>query len=217
MFSGIVEETGRVLLLDEGPESWILKVSAVKIQKEITVGDSVSVNGCCLTVTSFDSNTVTFDLLNETLTVTSFKGIKENATKDQYQCSGRNITPIKTQDNKTSVNLECSLKSDGKIGGHFLTGHIDAVGQIIAIERQGKDFYLRTEPPSEFLRYIVNKGNIAIDGVSLTVAEVDENSFAVWLIPHTLKATNFHERQLGDEVNLEFDIISKYLEKLIAK
>ncbi len=217
MFSGIVEETGRVIHLDEGPESWILKVSAVKVQKEMTVGDSVAVNGCCLTVTTFDSNTVTFDLLNETLTVTSFEGIKENATKNQSQYSGTDVIPINIQGNGTSVNLECSLRFDGKIGGHFLTGHIDTVGQVIVIERRGKDCYMRIEPPPDTMRYIVNKGNIAIDGVSLTVAEVDKNGFAVWLIPHTLKVTNFHERQTGDTVNLEFDILSKYVEKLIAK
>ena len=217
MFSGIVEETGRVLLLDEGPESWILKVSAVKVQKEMTVGDSVAVNGCCLTVTSFDTNTVTFNLLNETLIVTSFEGIKEIATKHQSQHSGTDVILIDIQDNGTSVNLESSLKFDGKIGGHFVTGHIDTVGQVKVIERRGKDYYLRVEPPPEYLRYIVDKGSIAIDGVSLTVAEVDKIGFAVWLIPHTLKVTNFHERKIGDAVNLEFDILSKYVEKLIAK
>jgi len=183
----------------------------------MTVGDSVAVNGCCLTVTAFDSNTVTFDLLNETLSVTSFEDIKENATKNQSQHSGTDVIPINIQGNGTSVNLESSLKFDGKIGGHFVTGHIDTVGQVKIIERREKDYYLRVEPPHEFLRYIVEKGCIAIDGVSLTVADVDKIGFAVWLIPHTLNVTNFHERQTGDAVNLEFDILAKYVEKLIAK
>lgn len=217
MFTGIVEETGRVLLLDEGPDSWILKVGAEKVQKGITIGDSVAVNGCCLTVTAFDSNSVTFDLLNETLTVTSFEDIKERLAKNLSQQNGTDIIPINIQGNLSEVNLESSLKFDGNIGGHFLTGHIDSVGQVVVIERRGKDCYLRIEPSPEYLCYIVKKGNIAIDGVSLTVAEVDESGFAVWLIPHTFKVTNFHERQTGEAVNLEFDILSKYVEKLIAK
>ncbi len=217
MFTGIVEETGRVLQLYENTDSWILKVGAEKIQSGMAIGDSVAVNGCCLTVTAFDANSVTFDLLAETVSLTSFDLLKEIPSQNQVQRSGSDVISISDYNYDLSVNLEQSLKFGGSMGGHFLTGHIDTTGKVTIFEQRGKDHYLRVEPPRNFLRYIVYKGSIAIDGVSLTVAEIDETGFAVWLIPHTLEVTNFKERQSGDTVNLEFDLLAKYVEKLLNK
>ena len=193
MFTGIVEETGVVVQFVEGPQAWKLTVSADKIIEQLETGDSVAVNGCCLSAVKFDSGTVTFDLLGETVQRTSFASLEE----------------------KAAVNLERSLCFDGKIGGHFLTGHIDAAAEIAVLELWDKDYYLRVEPPREYLRYVVSKGCIAVDGVSLTVAEVDDTGFAVWLIPITMEVTNFHQRKPGDLVNLEFDLLAKYVEKLL--
>lgn len=193
MFTGIVEETGTVVHFAEGPHAWKLTVAANKILQQLETGNSVAVNGCCLSAIAFDSDTVTFDLLGETVQRTSFASLEE----------------------KAAVNLERSLCFDGKIGGHFLTGHIDAAGEIAVLEQRDKDYYLRVEPPREYLRYVVSKGCIAVDGVSLTVAEVDDTGFAIWLIPHTMETTNFHQRKPGDRVNLEFDLLAKYVEKLL--
>ena len=109
------------------------------------------------------------------------------------------------------VNLERSLSADGRIGGHFVTGHIDAVGEVKIFEERGKNLYLRVALPTEYSRYLVDKGSVSVDGCSLTVCEVDEDSFAIWLIPHTLSKTNLNERKVGDKVNLEFDILAKYV------
>ena len=127
----------------------------------------------------------------------------------------RRLTNFKGFDVGSVVNLESSLRFGGKVGGHFVTGHIDATGEIAAIEPRGTDHYLRVRVPEAFVRYIVHKGSIAIDGISLTIAEVAMTEFAVWLIPHTMLATNLHSRRVGDAVNLEFDLLGKHVEKLL--
>ena len=193
MFTGIVEETGKVLVFEEGGEAYRLTVRTDKIQDGMALGDSVAVNGCCLTVIAYDSESVTFELLGETVRLTSFNELAAGA----------------------GVNLERSLRFNGKIGGHFVSGHIDTLGQVEILEKRGKDYYLRVAPPPEYMRYLIYKGSIAIDGISLTVAEVDDAGFSVWLIPHTMQATNFNERQVGQHVNLEFDLLGKYVEKLL--
>ncbi|MDX2111633.1 MAG: riboflavin synthase [Verrucomicrobiota bacterium] len=193
MFSGIVEEAGRVVTFQEGPQSWRLTIAANTVLEGIAQGDSIAVNGCCLTAIAFTDTTISFDLLGETVRLTSFKHLRPGA----------------------KVNLERSLKFDGKIGGHFVTGHIDIASPVEVFEARGKDHYLRVTPQPELLRYIIHKGSIAIDGISLTVAEVDATGFAVWLIPHTLAVTNLSERVAGDLVNLEFDLLGKYVEKLL--
>lgn len=194
MFTGIVQEKGRVLSFEEGPQSWRLSVAATAVLQDLTVGDSIAVNGCCLTATGFDREQVSFDLLAETVRVTAFAGLR----------AGQH------------VNLESSLRFNGKVGGHFVTGHVDGVGEVEVFEGRGKDFYLRIQPPPECSRYLVYKGSIAIDGVSLTVAEADEKGFAVWLIPHTLEVTNLADLRSGSKVNLEFDLLGKYVERLLA-
>src|SRR5262249_55650177 len=150
---------------------------------------------CCLTVAQFDAQHFHFDVLEET----------------------RRLTNFQTLATGSSVNLERSLRFDGKIGGHFVTGHIDGLGTIDVIERRGADTYLRVRVPAGSGRYLIQKGSIAIDGISLTVAEVDGDAFAVWLIPTTLAVTNLGRRQAGDFVNLEFDLLGKYVEKLLRK
>jgi riboflavin synthase len=194
MFSGIVEETGRVLAFERGAEGWTLRVSAGGIVAGLAVGDSVAVNGCCLTAVEAGSGRIRFDVLEETRRLTNFAALREGG----------------------AVNLERSLRFDGRVGGHFVTGHIDGLGRIVEFEPRGQDTFLRVQAPEGEGRHLVHKGSIAIDGISLTIAEVDADAFAVWLIPHTLLVTNLRERRVGDEVNLEFDMLGKYVEKLLA-
>ncbi len=195
MFSGLVEETGEILSFSEEEGSWKLILAANLVLQGSGVGDSFACNGCCLTAIAITDTTIAFDLLEESVRLTSFQNYKEHAL----------------------VNLERSLKIGARLGGHFVTGHIDALGEITHLELRGKDYYLRVEPPVEFMHYLVYKGSIAIDGVSLTVAEVDATGFAVWLIPHTIEVTNLRERKPGDTVNLEFDLLAKYVAKMLPE
>ncbi len=194
MFTGIVEETGRVISFTQEKAAWRLKIAALAALQGIAPGDSIAVNGCCLTVVAFDAEHMEFDLLEETRRVTSISAIGAGSL----------------------VNLERSLRFDGKVGGHFVTGHVDGLGTIEVFEARGADRYLRVRAPEGAGRYLVHKGSIAIDGISLTVAEVDGDSFTVWLIPHTVAVTNLQSKRAGDPVNLEFDLLGKYVEKLLV-
>jgi len=194
MFTGIVQEKGKVISFDRSPKGYRLVVQARTVLEGLEEGDSIAVDGCCLTATEFDEESVSFDLLEETVRLTSFSGLEVG----------------------NSVNLESSLRFNGKIGGHFVTGHIDDVGIVENAEMRGNDFYLQVRVSEKFARYLIYKGSIAIAGVSLTVAEVDGESFAVWLIPHTLEKTNLGDLRPGSKVNLEFDLLGKYVEKLLA-
>lgn len=192
MFTGIIEETGRVERFSAGPDSWELVVSARAALVGVALGDSIAINGCCLTVTRFDDARMHFDVLEETRRVTNLAMVVPG----------------------TTVNLERSLAFGGKVGGHFVTGHIDGTGAIEVFEERGQDRYLAIRAQPGMGRYLIHKGSVAIDGISLTVAEVDGDRFAVWLIPHTLAVTNLNTRKVGDRVNLEFDLLGKYVEKL---
>jgi riboflavin synthase len=194
MFTGIVEETGRVVTFQRGAAAWSLRVAARVVVADVAVGDSIAVNGCCLTVVAHEAGVLAFDLLEETVRLTSFSGLGPGAP----------------------VNLERSLAAQGRLGGHFVSGHIDALGRVEVFEARGADHYLKVRGPAGGGRYLIHKGSIAIDGISLTVAEVDGDAFAVWLIPHTLAVTNLHAKRAGDGVNLEFDLLGKYVEKLLA-
>jgi riboflavin synthase len=194
MFTGIIEETGRVEHFTPHRTGWRLRVSARTALAELALGDSIAVNGCCLTVVAFDATGLEFDVLEEERRVTSLASAAAGAT----------------------VNLERALRFGGKLGGHFVTGHVDATGPIECFEPLGADHYLRVRAPAGTGRYLIHKGSIALDGISLTVAEVSEDSFAVWLIPHTLAVTNLHTRKVGDRLNLEFDLLGKYVEKLAS-
>jgi riboflavin synthase len=193
MFTGLVEETGKVIAFNQGAEAWHLQVTASVVLHGVSVGDSVAVNGCCLTVVRFDAQHLHFDLLEETRRLTNFSAL---------QAGG-------------AVNLERSLRFDGKVGGHFVTGHVDGLGTIEVWEMRGKDHYLRVRTPAGSGRYLIHKGSVAIDGISLTVAEVSGDSFAVWIIPHTFAVTSLRDRRVGEQVNLEFDLLGKYVEKLL--
>ena len=175
------------------PAAWHLQIAAHAAMREVALGDSIAVNGCCLTVAEFDGGHLRFDVLEETRRLTNFSALSAGA----------------------AVNLERSLRFDGKVGGHFVTGHIDGQGVIEVLECRGRDTFLRVKAPAGCGRYLVHKGSIAVDGISLTVAEVEGDSFAVWLIPTTLAATNVQSRVAGQTVNLEFDLLGKYVEKLL--
>ncbi len=194
MFTGIVEETGRVISFTQEKSAWRLKIEARVALESVALGDSIAVNGCCLTVVALGERHLEFDVLEET----------------------RRLTAFTTLQNGAAVNLERSLRFDGKVGGHFVTGHVDGVAVVEVFEKRGSDFYLRLRAPEGGGRLLVQKGSIAVDGVSLTVAEVEGDEFAVWLIPHTVQVTRLHAVRAGDRVNLEFDLLGKYVEKLLA-
>jgi riboflavin synthase len=195
MFTGLVEEVGKVLWIRATEHGIQLEITAAITALQTRIGDSIAVNGCCLTVTAHRSDQVTFDLLNETLDRTNLGQLRRD----------------------TLVNLERSLRADGRIGGHFVQGHIDGAPKILSFEQRGKDYRLEIEMPPQFAQYVVSKGAVAIDGISLTVAEVHRSSFAVWIIPHTKRATNLQSAQRGDRVNLEFDILAKYVERMLRQ
>lgn len=194
MFTGIIEETGNVLSFAEGEQSWCLEIGAHKALVEAELGDSIAINGCCLTIVKYSDSALVFDVLEESRSLTTFKDINPGAL----------------------VNLERAARFNGKMGGHFVTGHVDGVGEVLTFEKRGADTYLQIRAPKGAGRYLVHKGSVAIDGISLTVAEVEGDVFAVWLIPHTLKETNLHTKSVGEGVNLEFDQLGKYVEKLVA-
>ncbi|HTX66919.1 MAG TPA: riboflavin synthase [Opitutaceae bacterium] len=194
MFTGIVEEAGRVVAFRREPAAWKLVVAAERAGDSVAVGDSIAVNGCCLTVVDASGRELHFDVLEETRRLTNFAALRPGGL----------------------VNLERSLRFDGKVGGHFVTGHIDGVGTVEVFEPRGADHYLRVRGPAGSGRYLVHKGSVAIDGISLTIAEVDGEALAVWLIPHTIEVTNLRDKRVGDPVNLEFDLLGKYVEKLLA-
>lgn len=195
MFTGIIEEVGRVAAFTQAAEAWQLHLTAATVPAGVARGDSVAVNGCCLTVTTFAPGAVWFDVLAETRRLTNFAHLAPGA----------------------AVNLELSLRPTSRLGGHFVTGHIDGLGRIEVFEARGPDHYLRVRAPDGLARYLVSKGSVALDGISLTVAEVQGDSFAVWLIPTTLAATNIREKKIGDAVNLEFDLLAKYVEKFAGR
>lgn len=195
MFTGIVENVGEVTSLEEKKDSWLLQIKPLFHEVDgMEAGASLSVNGCCLTCREDFNGSVSFDLLDETLKKTNLGSLKPGSL----------------------VNLERSLSFNGRVGGHFVTGHIDVCGQICVFEERGKNLYLEVKVPDSYKKYLVDKGCIAMDGCSLTVCEVEDSSFAVWLIPHTLAKTNLLQKKTGDEINLEFDLLAKYVEKLSA-
>ena len=193
MFTGIVENVGKVISLTEMSESWRLELDLPFDSFDgLEAGASLAVNGCCLTLREDSKGIASFDLLDETLEKTNLGNLKQGSL----------------------VNLERSLLANGRLGGHFVTGHIDVCGKIEVFEERGKNLYLQVQVPESFTQYLVDKGCIAVDGCSLTVCDVKDSSFAVWLIPHTLGKTNLMSKKVGDFLNLEFDLLAKYVEKL---
>ena len=195
MFTGIIEEVGRVKTLRRGAKSFTLEVEASLVMEGTQVGDSIATNGVCLTVTSLTGHGFTADVMPETVERTALGELKAGSP----------------------VNLERALSLQTRLGGHIVSGHIDGTGRISHIGHDDNALWLTVECDSRLLRYIIEKGSITIQGVSLTVARVDDRSFAVSLIPHTQSATTLHSARIGDRVNLENDIIVKYVEKLLGK
>ena len=193
MFTGLIGEVGRVVSARGGDRGTQLQIAAPQIAKQTRSGDSIAVNGCCLTLASRRGNDLTFDLLEETIARTNLKKLRRN---DQ-------------------VNLERPLRLDARLGGHFVQGHIDCASPILAFGKKDVDFRLEISLPAEFASYIAPKGSIAVNGISLTVAEVLPGSFVAWIIPYTKKHTNLDRAEADDLVNLEFDILAKYVERML--
>jgi len=195
MFTGLIEEVGSVIAVRGSNRGTQLQITAPRIAKKISTGDSVAVNGCCLTLSSRRADRLTFDLLEETIGRTNLKGLRPD----------------------TPVNLERALSADGRFGGHLIQGHIDCTSPILAFEERAGDHRLEVQLPAEFAHYVVSKGSIAMNGISLTVAEVLPTSFVVWIIPHTKRHTNLDRVKAGDLLNLEFDILAKYVERMLSR
>ena len=193
MFTGIVEELGSIRSVRRGQHSSVLSIVAKDILSDLKIGDSVAVNGVCLTATTVDSGGFTADVMHETLNRSSLC----NLTVGSH------------------VNLERAMAANGRFGGHIVSGHIDGTGTITALRKDDNAVWYTISASQELLRYIVEKGSIAIDGISLTVAEVGESWFSISAIPHTVAVTTLGEKRPGDTVNLENDVIGKYVEKLL--
>mgnify|MGYP000585882600 FL=1 len=193
MFTGIIEETGKIESVANGNKSAIITIIADKVLKGTKIGDSIAVNGVCLTVTSISGNKFTADVMAETLRRSSLGTLKHGS----------------------KVNLERAMAADGRFGGHIVSGHIDGTGTICSLEREDNAVWVEIETPDKLLKYIVEKGSIAIDGISLTVAKLTDDSFSVSVIPHTGEETTLLAKKPGDIVNLENDIVGKYVERLM--
>ena len=194
MFTGIVEVMGTLKAIRKGPLSAVLEIQAKVVLEDIHLGDSIAVNGVCLTATSYSPTGFTADVMHETL----------------------NRSALATLRPGSRVNLERAMAANGRFGGHIVAGHVDGVGTVQRITRDDNAIWYTIAAGPEILRYVVEKGSITIDGISLTVAKVDRQSFAISAIPHTVAVTVLADRKVGDLVNLETDIIGKYVEKLLS-
>ena len=193
MFTGIVEAAGEIKSSEPSLNGGTQLVIATELANELAVGASLALNGCCLTVTEANGSELRFDLLAETLLRTNLGDLRPGDL----------------------VNLERPMPANGRFDGHVVQGHIDTTSAIESIETVGSDHRLEIAFPASFSRYIVFKGSIAVDGISLTVAELHPKSFVVWIIPHTWQVTNLQRRKANDRVNLEFDLIAKYVERMV--
>ena len=193
MFTGIVEEVGTLKAIRKGAHSAVLEIQAKVVLEDIHLGDSIAVNGVCLTATSFSPAGFTADVMHETLNRSSLAALRPGSR----------------------VNLERAMAANGRFGGHIVAGHVDGLGTVRRIEKDDNAIWFTIAAGPEILRYVVEKGSITIDGISLTVARVDADSFAISAIPHTVAVTVLADRKVGDPVNLETDIIGKYVEKLL--
>jgi riboflavin synthase len=193
MFTGLVEDLGTVVAVDRNDGGVVLTVAS-RLAPEIGEGDSVAVNGVCLTATAIEGDRFGFDVMLESLRRSSLGAI----------------------DTGSKVNLELALRADARLGGHIMQGHVDGVGTVAALRDEGFSRIVTIDADAELLRYVVEKGSIAVDGVSLTVSRVDDTSFDVSLIPETLERTNLGATTVGRTINLEVDVVAKYVEKLVG-
>ncbi|MCR5757981.1 MAG: riboflavin synthase [Selenomonas sp.] len=190
MFTGIIEEVGQVARLGGGS----LVINCQKVLTDVQLGDSIAVNGVCLTVTHFDRSSFTADVMPETVRRTSFAELKKGSP----------------------VNLERALTLASRLGGHIVSGHIDGTGEIVRFADEGNALLMTVSAGQELLRYIVEKGSVALDGISLTVAAVSDHDFTVSLIPHTRDVTNLGSKKMGSPINIETDVLGKYVEKMLT-
>ncbi|MDO8550775.1 MAG: riboflavin synthase [Ignavibacteria bacterium] len=193
MFTGLVEETGKLKNKLKTGNGFQLTFSAEKVLDDLEIGSSISVNGCCLTVVKREGNTFSVDTIEETLKKTNLDSLELN----------------------NRVNLERPLKADARLGGHFVLGHVDTTGTVINVEELSNSHFMKISFPDNFKKYLIYVGSISIDGVSMTVAELGENWFGVGIIPFTWQETVFSDKKVGDKVNLEFDVLGKYVERIM--
>ena len=195
MFTGIVEEVGTIDTISRGANSAVLTIRAEKVLRGTKIGESIAVNGKCLTVTKLMNNAFQADVMHETLSRSSLA----EAVKG------------------SEVNLERAMAADGRFGGHIVSGHVDGTGRIVEVKKDDNAIWYTIQAAPQLMRYIVEKGSVTIDGISLTVAKVAEDNFSISAIPHTVSQTVLKDRKVGAVVNLETDIIGKYVEKLLCK
>ena len=195
MFTGLIEEVGTVIAVNTSKSGNQLKLAAPRVAKKIRRGDSLAVSGCCLTLNSRRGDELIFDLLEETIARTNLKNLQR----------------------KQLVNLERAVTASERFGGHFIQGHVDCVSPVIACQKSGADFRLEIELPDSFAHYVARKGSIAVNGISLTVADILPKSFVTWIIPYTKTHTNLDRVRAGDLMNLEFDIMAKYVERMVSR
>jgi riboflavin synthase len=193
MFTGLVEEKGTLMNKIKTGDGYRLEIKADKVLEDTTIGSSISVNGCCLTVVEKKNNTISMDTIEETLKKTNLGDL--------------NIGDM--------VNLERPLKADARLGGHFVLGHVDTKGEVIEIKELSNSHFMKIRFPEEFKQYLIYVGSVSIDGVSMTVAELKENVFGIGIIPHTWEETVFSTKKIGSTVNLEFDVLGKYVERIM--
>jgi riboflavin synthase len=193
MFTGLVEETGKLKEKLKTGNGYQLTFTAEKVLDDLEIGNSISVNGCCLTVVKREGNAFSVDTIEETLKKTNLGDLKLNER----------------------VNLERPLKADARLGGHFVLGHVDTTGTVLEVEELSNSHFMKINFPETFRQYLIYVGSISIDGVSMTVAELKEDWFGVGIIPHTWKETVFSDKKPGDKVNLEFDVLGKYVERIM--
>jgi riboflavin synthase len=193
VFTGLIEDLGTVETVENGKEGARLRIST-SLASEVAEGDSVAVNGCCLTATAVDESSFATEAMNQTLEVTALGSVEDGSR----------------------VNLELAMRAGDRLGGHIVQGHVDGVGTVVSVEDDGFARRIRVELPQELLRYVVDKGSITLDGVSLTVAELGETWAEVSLIPETLERTNLTFAQPGSRLNVECDVVAKYVERLMS-
>jgi riboflavin synthase len=197
MFTGLVEEVGRIASIQEQDGKRRLTIEAQQVPRELRKGDSVSVSGVCLTAVEVGANSFGADLAAETWQLTSFSRIHQGAV----------------------VNLELPMRADGRMGGHIVQGHVDGTGKFLGLEKipNAEDYWLHVEIPGDLARYVVYKGSICVEGISLTVARIEGRTVTIAIIPHTFQMTNLHSLTPGDPVNIETDIVAKYVEKMMGE
>lgn len=193
MFTGLIEDLGTVETVERTGDGSRLRITS-SLSSELALGDSIAVNGCCLTATAVDGNSFEIEAMNQTLEVTALGAVQQGSR----------------------VNLELAMKAGDRLGGHIVQGHVDGVGEVVSVEDDGFARRVRVGLPTQLLRYVVDKGSITLSGISLTVAEMGDSWAEVSLIPETLERTNLGEVEPGDRINVECDVVAKYVERLVA-